>query len=237
MAEPRYVLTENPSFQSGRNGDPQTTAVLPLRARAAATRAGRIAFAGEKRSGNQPHFTVGPSYADRARAHRWGRGRPGRRRPARRADGIAPERRVARDVARRAARDPRVASRASQAPRRRGAGDVCQFLNSPARVAECLQVECRGPRTSRLSEFLCAAGRSDLCSCARRRGGDGRAAGDCPERGCWGWPMRSGTCVCAVPKSSPTWRRWDAVARRGGFLPRRARTRPHRPRGQRDREP
>ena len=48
----------------------------------------------------------------------------------------------------------------------------CQFPNSPARVAECLQVECRGPRTSRLSGFLCAAGRSDLCSCARRRGGD-----------------------------------------------------------------
>ncbi len=198
MAEPRYVLTENPSFQSGRNGDPQTTAVLPLRARAAATRAGRIAFAGEKRSGNQPHFTVGPSYADRARAHRWGRGRPGRRRPARRADGIAPERRVARDVARRAARDPRVASRASQAPRRRGAGDVCQFLNSPARVAECLQVECRGPRTSRLSEFLCAAGRSDLCSCARRRG----------ER----WTSILGARPRVQPRGSQTAR--DGAARR-----------------------
>jgi hypothetical protein len=57
----------------------------------------------------------------------------------------------------------------------------CQFPNSPARVVECLRVECRGPRTSRLSGFLCAAGRSDLCSCARRRGGDGRAAGECPR--------------------------------------------------------
>jgi hypothetical protein len=57
----------------------------------------------------------------------------------------------------------------------------CQFPNSPARVVECLRVECRGPRTSRLSGFLCAAGRSDLCSCARQRGGDGRAASECPR--------------------------------------------------------
>ena len=102
---------------------------------------------------------------------------------------------------------PRVLLSAPRAPalvyrsRRPKAG--CQFPNSPARVVECLQVECRGPRTSRLSGFLCAAGRSDLCSCARRRGGDGRAAGELSPSGeCWGWPMRSADEVWGGPSQT-----------------------------------
>jgi hypothetical protein len=53
---------------------------------------------------------------------------------------------------------------------RRGA---VNFRTPLHKLLSVCRSECRGPRTSRLSGFLCATGRSDLCSCARGRGGDG----------------------------------------------------------------